>query len=332
MRIKEAKTIFNKWWTLPLLVVFSVLWIGIGTCSAQTAEIVLKNKAIVPGPFVTLGDVADVRYSIEEYADRLEKIQLSIAPPVNIPLRLESRMIEYKLREHQVDIDQVRLSGAPGVEVTLESMTLPGDSLLKAALEFLEEAVKVPNGRRKIQFLRTPPSIAVPKRELSVKVSQHRIGRLKGTFTINVGIFNGDRQYRVVPVYAQVQTFEPMIVAVKYIPMGKIITPEDVALIEGESTQYNYDLVSDAALVVGKQAKISISENSPVLLKNLDTPPLIKRGDLVSIELKRGNIVITCKGIANRDGRLGDTIPVKRLDSTQVYNARVMSTTKVSIQ
>jgi len=322
---------FNKWWTIPLFIIFILIWLWIGISSAQT-KIFIKKNAVVPGPHISLGDVAAVESAVPEYEQILKEITLSIAPPINIPYKINKRFIEQKLKEHQVDLNHVFFSGAGETSVVLDTVIISGQRFLETARTFLEQSISVSNGNYEIEILRNPLPKPAPKRDVNLRVVHRKIGRLKGSFNINVGIFNGDKRYQIVPVYVRVRTYEPMIVAARDILMGTIISEKDIKLVVDESTKYNYDLVSDKNLVLGKQTRMTITENRPLLLKNLEIPPLIYKGDLVEIEVKRGRISVTCKGIAQKNGRLRDIIPVKRLDTRKEYRATVAGINKVIIQ
>jgi len=331
MRAATINGIFNKWWTLPLLIVFGAVWIGAGVCSAQTS-IILKDRAVVLGPKVALSEVAEINSPVPAQEQLLGKISLSVAPMINAPLKLSRRMIEAKLREHQIDLTQVHVGGAVQASVFLDTVMVSGNILLETAREYLEKNVSVRNGSCDITFLRTPPSRPAPKREFSVRIIQNSFGRLKGTFTLRVGIYTGERLFQIVPIHTRVRTYEPMVIAAHAITRGKIITKDDVKLVVEETTMLNSDLISDIDRVIGREAKAPLSENRPVLLKSIQEPPVIRRGDIVTIEIVRGAITVSCRGVAVQDGRLGETIPVKRLNKLVEYRALVVSPTKVTVQ
>ncbi len=331
MKSVDLNKVGNIRHTLLLIIAGAIVCLLAGICTAQT-KITLRQDVVVPGPDVKLREIADIKSNVPGYPEQLGAFQISIAPPVGVPLQLSRKMIEYKLKDLQVDTDAVTVTGPELITVALDTVLIPGTAFQKAAQEYLEEKIKVMNGSYEIQFLRTPAPKPAPRYKYSLKAVQGRIGRLKGSFSVNIAIFSGVKQYQTVPVYVRVRTFEPMVVAVRHIPFGTVISSDDVRLVMEESTTYNYDLIENIQSVVGKRAKISIAENNPVLLKNIEEPPLINKGDSVEIEVWRGSIVISCKGIARQEGHLGDVIQVKGVDSGTMYMATVVSTSKVTIQ
>ncbi|KPK95648.1 hypothetical protein AMJ80_04330, partial [bacterium SM23_31] len=216
--------------------------------------------------------------------------------------------------------------------VYLDTVIIPGDKFIDVAREYLEKNVIVKNGSKVIEFLRVPHSIAAAKRDLSIKVNPTKIGRLKGKFPLYVGIYNGDKLYQSVPVQANVRTFESIVVASRMLPRGTVITADDLKIINDETTKYNDDLVTDKADLVGKETTIPVTADNPVRLDNVASLTVIKRGDTVDIEVIRGGVSILCKGVANRDGRIGDIITVTRVNTQIPLQALVVNSTKVTIK
>ena len=299
--------------------------------SAQT-KIILKKRAVVSGPTVTLGEIADIEGGPPDLINKIKNIQIMAAPPPAILVPLQKRMIEYRLIENGLKNADISIGGASTVSVYLDTVIIQGEKFIAAAREYLEKNVIVKNGNKVIEFLRVPPPRTAAKRDLSIKVNPVKIGRLKGNFPLYVGIYNGDKLYQSVPVQAKVRTFESIVVASRMLLKGTVITADDLKIINDETTRYNNDLVFDKADLVGKETTVTINAEKPVRLQDVASPTVIKRGDTVDIEVTRGGVTIICKGVANRDGRIGDIIPVTRVNTHIQLQALVVSGSKVTIK
>lgn len=322
---------FNRWWTLPVIIFFLTIWVFISVCSAQ-ATIILKDQATVPGPKFTLGDIADISCDVVDIKVKLENIKLGIAPLPTIPIKLSRRTIEFRIKENQFDLTQLNIGGAQKTVVSLDTIIVSGMQALKTAKEYLENNINVPGGSYDIKFMRTPNPLPAPRRGFSMKVHSGRNIKLKGPFTLKVGVFCDGKLFRSIPVNVRVKTYEYMIIAANAIPRGKVITEDDIILTIDETTTFNKNLIRDKNLAIGKEAKIAIRADSPIFENNLQSPVIIKRGDLVNIKVKRGSVIVSCKGTAKNDGRLGDTIKVRRIDKPIDYIAVVVSSTTVEIR
>jgi len=69
-----------------------------------------------------------------------------------------------------------------------------------------------------------------------------------------------------------------------------------------------------------------------VITENLvERLPVIARGGGVDIRFKRGLLEITTPGIARQDGKIGDEIRVKCVESKKSYTAKVIDAKTVLV-
>jgi flagella basal body P-ring formation protein FlgA len=64
----------------------------------------------------------------------------------------------------------------------------------------------------------------------------------------------------------------------------------------------------------------------------VELPPLVKRGDLVTIIARLEGLKITTLGEVKRKGRQGERIPVLNIDSRKVIFARVIDANTVAVE
>jgi len=319
-----------KTYSVILFVFFSVLWAS--QTAAQTT-VILKKSAVVLGPIVTIGEIAEISGGYTDVIDKIKNIQLTPAPQPKVPLQISVQLVRHSLTQNRLLETDVKLAGSDNVLVSVDTVLVNADQLIETARKYLDERIQIPEGTKIITLLRQPPAaIIAPKRDCIVKVTPNIIGRLKGVVSISVGVYNGDRLFQMVPVQFNVRTFEPMVITTRTIQCNAVIQETDVKRIIGESTKYNDDLITDAALVVGQEVKRTIYSEQPVLQGDVLPPTLVKSGDVVEIEVVKGGITITGTGIARRNGRLGEVIPIARANQSAVIQAQVVGEKKVAIK
>lgn len=317
--------------TSSLILLLSFVWLFPETGPAQT-RILLKEKAVVQGPGILLSEIAQIEGGSPEFIKLLGDINLSSAPPPIQPLILTNQFVNFKLKENRIMSSDIVLGGVTRVSVYLDTVIVSGNTFENIVLQYLDKVLTDEGIDHTIEFLRIPRARPAARKDLVVKMKTVSIGRLKGNFNLQVGIYNGDRLSQTVQVPVKVRTFEEMVVASNFIPRGTIITDDHLKIITDETTMLNSDYVSDISLLVGMEANKAINAGKPVRTADVDAPRIIKRGDFITIEVVRGGITILCNGIAKKDGRLGDIIPVVRDHNKQVLYARVDSRNKVSIK
>jgi flagella basal body P-ring formation protein FlgA len=90
-------------------------------------------------------------------------------------------------------------------------------------------------------------------------------------------------------------------------------------------------VITDPGEVLGKRTRRAIGAKVPLRADFIELPPLVKRGDLVTIIARSNGLKITTLGQVKKKGRLGDRIPVVNLDSKKILHARVIDSNTVKV-
>ena len=81
--------------------------------------------------------------------------------------------------------------------------------------------------------------------------------------------------------------------------------------------------LSDPALVVGREARVTIYAGRPIRAGDLRAPALIERNDIVRLRYRSGGLVIEADGRALGRGAAGDRISVMNLTSRTTLSGLV---------
>lgn len=102
---------------------------------------------------------------------------------------------------------------------------------------------------------------------------------------------------------------------------NQIIQKQDITLTEKNIYQMRQGFYQNENDVVGMKTKFSMTAGTIISPRNISEPILVKKGDHVSIQIKKNNISIKMKGIAQKNGSLNEQIPVKNISSNRVVQA-----------
>ena len=90
---------------------------------------------------------------------------------------------------------------------------------------------------------------------------------------------------------------------------------------------------SSIAEIAGYTADRNIKQGEPVLLRNITSSNVVKKGRQVRILARLSGIVVTADGILMEDGRPGDYVKVRRADDKRVtLRARLINENTVEVQ
>ncbi|MDP3193997.1 flagellar basal body P-ring formation chaperone FlgA [Tabrizicola sp.] len=109
------------------------------------------------------------------------------------------------------------------------------------------------------------------------------------------------------------------LVATRTIRAKTLIAPEDLTLVSAELP----GALSDPALAVGLEARVSIYAGKPVRPGDLGPPTLVERNQLVTLVYLSGGLAISTEGRALARGADGDQIRVMNLGSRNTVMGRI---------
>jgi flagella basal body P-ring formation protein FlgA len=112
-------------------------------------------------------------------------------------------------------------------------------------------------------------------------------------------------------------------VALVDIPAGAAISPENVKI---EKAPSNYPERANWSPPYGLIAKRRIAANSVIhsyMIGPAESQVLLKRNQSVVVRIDRPGLLVTAVGKAMQDGRAGDYIRVRNMDSKRIILAKV---------
>jgi flagella basal body P-ring formation protein FlgA len=107
------------------------------------------------------------------------------------------------------------------------------------------------------------------------------------------------------------------------IPMGTVITPENVKI---EKTSSNYPQSANWSPPYGLVTRRRLPANTMIhanMVGSVKPAIVVKRNSNVTIQLEKLGLIVTAIGKAIQDGRVGEYIKVRNVDSQRIILAKV---------
>jgi len=193
---------------------------------------------------------------------------------------------------------------------TAEAVTIPADSISAAITRSIEESA----ARNGMESEVTVPHVTdVEIKDISRPVLHVVLPAREGrgtSFPVRVEIGNGKGEpAKRVHYVAQVKTFATVAVAAHDIGRGDSLLSADVEMKKMEVGGVGGYYRSPAPLS-GVRTKMTIKAGSIILSRNVQSAPLVHRGDKVTIKAQVGQLEIKAEGTARQDGVRGEYIRV----------------------
>ncbi len=122
---------------------------------------------------------------------------------------------------------------------------------------------------------------------------------------------------------AQVDLWRPVVVFRRSLTKGSSVQTSDLRLERHNLNRLRNGYFTSIESVSNLTLNHSVRPGQIVTASSVSAPKLVKRGELVRVINQRQGIRIESKGYAQRDGALGDRVPIKHMPSGKIINAQV---------
>jgi flagella basal body P-ring formation protein FlgA len=118
----------------------------------------------------------------------------------------------------------------------------------------------------------------------------------------------------------------PAIVAIRPIGRGEVVKAADVEMrmIDANSKSIGQRPAADSIEnLIGLEARQAIQVGDIIFTDLIQSPVVVKRGDLITVSSQSGGIRVRTSGRAMRDAAVGELVQIESMGSREKYDARV---------
>jgi len=205
-----------------------------------------------------------------------------------------------------------------------------GERLVRRDIErFIRSRIESSEGQGRKTSIDVPPLTAFfvdQKRfpgKLRTEISTRAPEPLRGRAPLAVALYAGDLLVKRSVVTPYIRRSESVLVPLRDLRVGTILAPGDFVVVERDAARLQRDVVRDVSEVVGLRTKRSLRKDRTFRSSQVESVPIVERGDRVQIVLQSGSLVINSIGKAKEAGAYGDLIRVVNTDSRREISGRV---------
>lgn len=297
-----------------------------GGAAAGSLRVYLPRSVPVTADRLTLDAIAIVRASDQLLAGRASAVALGPAPKAGESIVITRRAVLDSLAAAGIDRNLVKVTGAEKVTTTRKHTTIPREDILKAAEKFLQAGAPGPEGSSWVPAAGPMAGLTFPTPTQPGKVElRSRLveGAAKGRLKVHVAAFLGAKELAGRNVIYKAAYPHQRAVAVKPIAAGQKITQANteirtVLMAQPEAGPFSqpFGLIATVDLDPGRVIP------AEVLVKS-ETTVVVKRNRVVEMKIVRRGFTVSAIGMALQDGRIGQVIRVRNVDTRRTIAARV---------
>ncbi len=289
----------------------------------QALPVVLKQKAVVTGNYIRLGDL------FSGLSSEADKKIVAPAPALGKEAALTAEWLK-KLAEKN-DIKWTPADTKASIVVRHDAHEIGAEEIKKILKKELQTYGLPENADVFIQSGSLP--VLVPlKSSWQINPVQTEYNSFRRTFESKMDLIVNGEKKDPLSFVGKVQIFITVPVAKNDMKSGQIITREDIRMdnVVQESGRRQIDPV-DIEDLIGKEVKRSIRAGQNITLKDVQKQVMVEKGKMITLSFTKGGIMLSAKGKALENGGLGDTVRVMNTKSKSVVQGTVTGPETVSI-
>jgi flagella basal body P-ring formation protein FlgA len=176
------------------------------------------------------------------------------------------------------------------------------------------DPVMIPGGAVELQVIPSPMEEGLGRRMFHVEA-----------------VANG-KPRKTIQVVADIAAMIDAVVATRFLKTDELIEMGDLKTVGMRVHQVNHPFITDQGEVIGKSASRPLPPDTPLRSAFVKLPLVIKKGDRVLIEARRGGLSIRAYGVTKSNGQVGQTVMVANLDSGRELRAKVVAPSLVEVE
>jgi len=284
-------------------------------------QICLPEAAAIEGKIIRLGKVCRIEGE-RGVAARAGEIGLGEVSVPGQEIVVDRQMILSRLACNGIPASEVKLTGAEKMIVRQQQQVIKGSELVEAARLFLGKNFPRYSGC-KLEPVRVPKDFATAGENRNVELSPSLAGSMNNQVGIKVAILADNKEVGSSDVDFNVKYNCRTAVTLKDIAAGTAISPENTKI---EQRFSDNPEPADWREPYGLIARCRLPANTiirPNTVSVAKAAAAIKRNENVIIRIEKPGLSVTAVGKAMQEGRAGEIIKVRNVDSQRMILARV---------
>ena len=222
-------------------------------------------------------------------------------------------------------------SGA-GDAAHLSPRELPTQRIAGAIQKYLEEEWSERITSVYVAVLDPSDAVPIPAGAAELRVLPSASDEGLGRRAFHLAVTLDRKPWKTIQVIADVSATVDAVAPTRFLKHDELIEAGDLKTVKVRVPQLNHSFVTNRDEVVGKSAVRPLQPDIPLRAGFVKPALVIKKGDRVMIEVRRGGLSIQTYGITKSNGQIGQTIMVANTDSGRELRAKVMAPNLVQVE
>ena len=300
---------------------------------AEGVTITIPTEVRVNGPFMTLGEVADIKGDDSERVNRLRQLKIGSAPSLGSHLVLTKELLGMRLVATGSDLNHVSWNIPETITVTTNFQTINGQTVIDKGIMAIKEQIgsSVNSADLSILPIANVQDIVAPIGDLILTSSLPYGIRYNAPTNVKMAINVNGQVLPIMNVKFDVKLYRQVAIAASQVHQGEILTHENIRYERMDTGRLGQGYFTDLTKIMGLETRRPLTPGMVVTTLMLNKPMLIKRGALVNVIARIGGMEVSVAGKAMQDGYEGQLIRVQNVNSNRFLSAKVLDEGTVQV-
>ncbi|HHE74042.1 MAG: flagella basal body P-ring formation protein FlgA [Deltaproteobacteria bacterium] len=316
------------WFALTLFVLSSA---GLTSGAPVRAFIDMLPRVTVDNDPVLLGDIAVIRGQDATLVSELKMLVVGRAPLPGKSRQLEAAYVALRLKQNGIPVDQVALNETTPTTVVRNSTIVSRDQVKSVIRNALLREDFFQGRRGVVRDIRVTDDLVVPPGDLSYRVTFAEKSIRSNKIPVSVAVFVNGKQYRKIWATLLADILQEVVVLKHTMRRYQRITADDIQLVDKNLADIPQNAITSDQDILDKRITKSLLSGTVLRTDIVELPPLVKRGDIVTVKAVSGALLVTTLGKAKSKGRQGERIKIVNIDTKKELYGYVVDAKTVKV-
>ncbi|MCD6273365.1 MAG: flagellar basal body P-ring formation protein FlgA, partial [Deltaproteobacteria bacterium] len=266
-----------------LFIIFILVAVISEASALPVVTVKVQEKTEVGQEHIRLGDIAHISGGDQKFVRRLGDLIIGKAPLPGKTRSLDERYIRLRLKQANIDIGQIRLV-VPGKAVIARSYrTISRKKIADIVSEYIRKKSLSRGDGTTVKNIIVQKDLVVPKGKIAYRIINGKEAGSSGRTAVYVDFTVDGHFHKKIRALVDIERLADVVVTSRPLGRHKIITKEDIYVKRTDISKLQVNIINDPEKVVGRRTRRSIDPATVLRTDLVELPPIVKRGDIVTI-------------------------------------------------
>jgi flagella basal body P-ring formation protein FlgA len=313
---------------VALTVVLTCFRFATAASASTSCTVHLRPQASVNSSVLILSDIADLSGSDEVLVARLARISLGAVTDVRLLSRSEVLSL---IRGAIPNLNDVQMTGAEFTRVSLATRVPDAAEIIAVLKAFMASVSPWQEEEIEIRSIDNLKAIEIPQGDVQLRIASRTApSNYRGALLPMEAALDG-RPVRSFWVKADVRVRARVVQVTKPVPYQGTLQAGDLREVVCDIEDPRSEYFRTCEEAIGMSAKRALGPGDLLNRNWLNEHNLVRSGETVRLLAQSGGISVTTLARALQNGKLGDRIKVRNLDSDRAVTAVVTGQGEVRV-